>query len=297
MGAEQSQESSVKRFASPPGYTQIPNVLIDEVMPDITTLAELKVTMAIARETFGWQREERRLGLDEIMKLTKLSRTSAQAGVTAGLARGYLGRRREGHGFVYGLRVASAKNVDSSPSSEESTSLTQLSSDSGPPSNKGKKTLRGKENSNGADAPSAAKEGDIKGKPGSTFKPNPEDKVHQVIVELFDFWVANTPQPPGTTLTVNRAQQIKARMREQAEGVDRGVALATARERMLEGLKGWVGSEWHREREAFDFDVLFRSRKKVEKFRGDFFRTQQAEAKKQGGATDFSGYEGVVERG
>jgi len=290
MGAEQTNE--VRRFVSPPGYTQIPNELLDEIMPAVTTLAELKVTLAIARETFGWQREKRRLSLEEIMELTGLSRQSAQKGVTACMERGYFGRRREGHGFVYGLRVATANNLVSSVSTEESTSLTQLSPDSRPPSNKGKKALRGKENNDGADAPPSAKKVTIKGKPGQTFKPDAEIQVHTVIVELYELWVAETKQPPRTTLTVGRAQQILARLREQAEGHPSTAALTAAREQLLEGLNGWFTSQWHRDRDAFDFEVFFRSRKKVEMFRSRGHRAQNG----NGASNGFAAYEGVVER-
>lgn len=293
MGAERSEEN--RRFVPPPGYTQLPNVLVDEVMPAVTTLAELKVTLAIGRETFGWQRGERRIGLDRIMELTGLSRTSAQKGIAQALERGYLGRRREGHGFVYGIRIATANIVGSLPSSEESTSYTQLSTDSGLPSNKGNKTLRGKENSKGADAPSAAnKPGTIKGKPGQRFKPDPDDPVHDVIVAVFTAWVEKTKRTDDPTLTVKRATQIRARLREQAEGLDREVALSTARDRLLKGIEGWASSDWHRERDAFGFDTFFRSRGKVDMFRE---RAAAGEKKPKGGGGDFSGYGGVVERG
>ena len=293
MAAERTNEEA-RRFAPPPGYTQIPNVLLDEVMPQITTLAELKVTVAIARETFGWQREERLLDLDDLQRLTKLSRQSAQNGVTAALARGFVGRRRKGHGFAYGLRV---KNVGSEASNEESRSLTELSLDSGLPSSKGKKTLRGKQKQKGAGAPSPAKKADDGlGKPGQPFQPEEGNESHQVIVELFEVWRTRTPQPDGTVLTNKRAGQIRARMREQAEDADRDEALAVARERMLEGLEGWIASAWHQERGAYDFETFFRSRGKVDAFRGRYHRSQAAAAT-NGAGGDYSGYKAVIEHG
>lgn len=284
-----------ERFVQAPGYTQIPNELLDQALSECT-LAESRVLFKIARRTFGWGITERRFSLSGLQELTELSRQSVQTAVTSLIEKGWLRRRREGHGFVYGIPIATAKMHDSSASGEESKDLTSGSPSSRPSTSKGNKTLRGKQNSKGAGAPTSAKEGDIKGKEGATFKPVEGDEVHAVIVELFEFWISNTPQPPGTKLTVKRAKQIRSRMREQAEGCKRETALATARERMLEGLQGWVNSPWHKEREAFDFDVLFRSRGKVEKFRGDFFRAQQAKAKKPEG-DDFSGYGGAVERG
>lgn len=283
-----------KRFLLPPGYTQMPNILFDEILP-VAGHAEWKVTCAIARKTFGWHEPMRLLSNADLRALTGLSRQAVTDGLKAGEERGFLAKRNMGgNRWAYGIAV---KNPDSSPSPQLPSNQEVDFLASRKSSIQEKQTPSGENKRMGADAPSSAKEGDIKGKPGQTFKPVDGDRVHQVIVELFDFWIANTPQPPGTTLTVKRAQQIKARMREQAEGCDRETALATARERMLEAMQGWVTSPWHLEREAFDFDVLFRSRKKVEKFRGDFFRQQQAQEKAKASGGGFADYGGVVERG
>jgi phage replication O-like protein O len=91
----------------PPNHTQTPNIYYDEIMPQIDTLAEMKVTEAIIRQTFGWHKTEDRLSLSQLQELTGLSRQSVAEGVKSALKRGYIGRRKEGQGYVYGLRVAS----------------------------------------------------------------------------------------------------------------------------------------------------------------------------------------------
>jgi hypothetical protein len=117
-------------------------------------------------------------------------------------------------------------------------------------------------------APSARSGGKSKAKDrGKRFVPNAQEPADAVIVELYELWIANTPQPEGAVLTNGRASQCRARMREQAEGVDREEALTVARARMVEGLEGWFGSDYHRDRQAFDWETFFRSRKKVEMFR------------------------------
>jgi phage replication O-like protein O len=288
--------SQKKRFVAPPGYTQLPNELLDEVLP-VAGHAEWKVTCAIARQTFGWGIERRRLSLTDLQELTGLSRQSVQKGLDAGLRRGYLRRRREGHGFVYGIPVGTSTanflgSCKKEPSDEESSSLTDKSLLTRPSTSKGKKTLRGKETQPAASPQEAAKKRDTgKGKNGLRFKPDPNDPADAVVVELYELWIAKTPQPDGTVLTNKRAGQVKARMREQAEGVDRGEALTTAHVRMLEGLEGWFESDWHRANQAFDWETFFRSRAKVEMFRG---RNASRGAVQQA-KPDYSPYAAAVE--
>lgn len=80
-----------------PNYTQAPNVLFD-ALPDIRSLAELKVTFVIVRATIGWHRDEQRLSVVELMKLTGLSKTSVLDGLERALERGTVERRIEGAG-------------------------------------------------------------------------------------------------------------------------------------------------------------------------------------------------------
>ncbi len=117
-----------------PNYTQTPNVFYDEIMPYISSTAELKVTLAVVRQTFGYHKREDQLSLSRLEALTGLSRKSVAEGVKLALERGYVGRRKQGDTYVYGLRVASSEASEEStppprsageestpPASEEST--------------------------------------------------------------------------------------------------------------------------------------------------------------------------------
>lgn len=88
----------------PPNYTQVPNTLIDDLMPKMKE-AELKVTMAIARETFGWHRDEKLLSLTRLQALTGLSRQGVVNGIEDGLRRRVIERRAAGDSFTYRLLV------------------------------------------------------------------------------------------------------------------------------------------------------------------------------------------------
>jgi DNA replication protein DnaD len=95
--------------APKPNYTQAPNVFFDEMMPEIDTLSELKVVLAIIRQTFGWHKNEDELSLSRLEDLTGLSRPSVIVGTEAALNRGVIQRRAQGNSFVYSLVV---KDVD-----------------------------------------------------------------------------------------------------------------------------------------------------------------------------------------
>lgn len=90
-----------------PNYTQAPNFFFDHIMLEITSTAELKVTLAVIRQTFGYHRKEDLLSLSRLQELTGLSRESVADGIQRALQRGYVGRRKVGQSYVYGLRVAS----------------------------------------------------------------------------------------------------------------------------------------------------------------------------------------------
>lgn len=101
------RDANTSRYIPPLTYTQCPNIFFDEIMLEIDTLAEMKVTAAIIRQTFGWQKEEDQLSLSRLVELTGLSRQSVSEGVKAALKRGYVGRRKVGQSYIYGLRVTS----------------------------------------------------------------------------------------------------------------------------------------------------------------------------------------------
>lgn len=71
-----------------PNFTQVPNDLFDH-MPYMN-FAELMVTLIVIRETIGWQRDEIKLSIQEISKLTGLTRKSVWAGAKAAEERGLI---------------------------------------------------------------------------------------------------------------------------------------------------------------------------------------------------------------
>ena len=86
-----------------PNYTQLPNILLDNQhkMSDL----ELRVTLAIARETFGWHRKRHKLSLSKLQEMTGMSRPSVISGIDEGIARGTIARTQDGQGFTYELIV------------------------------------------------------------------------------------------------------------------------------------------------------------------------------------------------
>jgi hypothetical protein len=76
-----------------PNYTQAPNTFFDEILPQIDNLSELKVTLVVIRQTFGYHKEEDELSISRLVTLTGLSRPSVIEGVKRGLKRGTIGRR------------------------------------------------------------------------------------------------------------------------------------------------------------------------------------------------------------
>jgi hypothetical protein len=87
----------------PPNYTQIPNAFWS-ILPQMSE-AELKVSLVIARETFGWHRQQKEMSLSYLMKATGLSRQSVINGTEAGIERGTIYKRESGNSFAYGLAI------------------------------------------------------------------------------------------------------------------------------------------------------------------------------------------------
>lgn len=85
-------------------FTKTPNWFYDELLPQIKSLAELKVTEVIIRQTIGYGHETRYLSHTRLMKLTGLSSRSVRNGINDAVARGYIWRECYGLSFVYGIQ-------------------------------------------------------------------------------------------------------------------------------------------------------------------------------------------------
>lgn len=117
-----------------PNYTQSPNHFYDEILPQIDSLAELKVTDVIIRQTFGFHRDEKELSISLLMTLTGLVKQPVIDGVGRALARGTIERRPFGQGFLYRLRLvqkvdqSKTASLDSRPPLSKSLTSTGLES-------------------------------------------------------------------------------------------------------------------------------------------------------------------------
>lgn len=105
-----------KQAFDAPNYTQAPNAFFDVLVIEIDSMAELKVTLAIIRATFGWHKDEDELSFSQLEERTGLARQSVNDGVAAALDRGYVTRRKQGRSFLYRLEVQNLDSQGSGPS-------------------------------------------------------------------------------------------------------------------------------------------------------------------------------------
>lgn len=88
-----------------PNYTQIPNLILDDLIIYMSG-AELKVTLAIARQTFGYHRERHPLTITELEQLTGLSRPAVVEAIDTGERRNLIKRERLDDGrWAYSLVI------------------------------------------------------------------------------------------------------------------------------------------------------------------------------------------------
>jgi phage replication O-like protein O len=112
----------------PPNYTQIPNAILD-LMADMSD-AELRVVLAIARQTFGWHKKRDKISLSQLRVLTGMSKQGVINGLDAGIRRGLIERRPDPNdnrgGIWYRLIVHGVDQSSTLTSNEvdQSTALT-----------------------------------------------------------------------------------------------------------------------------------------------------------------------------
>jgi hypothetical protein len=108
-----------------PNHTQTPNSFFDVVMKEIDTMAELKVTLAIIRQTVGWHRRRVTFGVGKIERLTGLARNSVISGAEAAEARGTIRRlTTEGEAaweLIINDTPSTAEGAEVEPSDDEDT--------------------------------------------------------------------------------------------------------------------------------------------------------------------------------
>ncbi len=92
-------------FAAP-NTVQVP-VALFEILPEITSLGEIKVLLAIIVQEFGYHSGERAISLSELQMRTGLTRQGVVNGITAGAESGRLTREKQGDSYSYRLSVVS----------------------------------------------------------------------------------------------------------------------------------------------------------------------------------------------
>ncbi len=97
-------------MADQSAFTRIPNNII-EAMPTLGN-AELRVLLAIARKTVGWQKECDVISVSQIVAMTGLTSRNAQNAITALLERGFLSREKAGkQTYCYTLQTVSPRDT------------------------------------------------------------------------------------------------------------------------------------------------------------------------------------------
>jgi phage replication O-like protein O len=224
-------EPTAKRSVPPPGYTQIPNALFDEYLLECSG-SEWQVLSMIARQTFGWGVEMRLLSTGQLAGLTGLSRQAVSGALTGLLKKGMVDRRHaKSNRWLYGIpvkKVDAAQKVGSPESRQPST----------PGCQKSRQPLIRKENNKEKESASGGE------------SVNKDDTGH--IQELFDLWRSLTGRNGSTQLTAKRRSHLRARLADSS--IDE----------LRDAIRGLAGSRWHVEKGKTDFELIFRSRERVE---------------------------------
>jgi hypothetical protein len=91
------------------GYTALPNEFFDEVLPNITSMSELKILLAVFRKTYGWVKAidqntgqpiyklEDEISYSQFELLTGLSSTSIANGLDRAIKDKYLEKTQQGN--------------------------------------------------------------------------------------------------------------------------------------------------------------------------------------------------------
>ena len=86
-----------------PNYTQIPNVILDNIFS--FTHTEFKIVVFVCRHTFGWHREEHRMSFTFIEAGCGLSHDTVNNCLITLMAKGVFLREPSGNSFSYSLNI------------------------------------------------------------------------------------------------------------------------------------------------------------------------------------------------
>lgn len=91
-------------IAGKPNYTQVPNVILDNIFE--FTHTEFKIIMLICRQTFGWRRDYHHISFSFLQEGCGLCRESVNNALVTLLSKNILVRQESGNSFKYGLNVS-----------------------------------------------------------------------------------------------------------------------------------------------------------------------------------------------
>jgi phage replication O-like protein O len=262
-----SVEMSAKH-ESATNYTKTPNVFFDDLLPQIESLTELKVTLAILRKTNGWQKTQDTLSLSLLQTLTGLSRQGVLNGIEEGMKRGTITRKEQGQSFSYGLKIVN--NTDRQLVNDLDQSI-ELTSQRNRPEvvndldrqlvnnldTQKKEEKEKKEKKKDASASSSANaDRTAREKPKT-----PGEKRNADIREVFDHWRTVLEHSDGK-FTDDRRRKIGARLTD-------GYTMA----QLKRAIDGCRASPHHRgenpQGTIYDsIELIFRNGEKVEQFIG-----------------------------
>lgn len=120
-----------------PNYTQTPNKFYDEILREIDTLSEMKVTQIVMRKTFGWHKRSDRISQSQLVELTGMSRDSVKSGLKSGIERGTIVKvndfdRKKNQAAEYSLNFKNFDvNKDDVQDNSTTTNVTPLGKASG----------------------------------------------------------------------------------------------------------------------------------------------------------------------
>lgn len=190
-----------KKGVAAPGYTQIPNEIL-EAMPKMKE-AELRITLAIARKTFGWHKRKDKLSHSQLKDLTGLSKQGVQNGLDDALKRGFIDREPASRQqFFYFLVVNDVDQLE-----DKAVNLVDQTGQPSRPElvnvvgtqNKSKKTYQKK---NGGGISSTA-----------TDNPSPVPSPTAAVTEK----ISTEQRPTATEIVTPILKELEAAKRQQAQ--------------------------------------------------------------------------------
>jgi len=113
-----------------PNYTQIPNDLFDIYLRDMD-YAELKVVLALLRETLGFHRESKRMSLTKLQDMTGLSRSSVIGGAKKAEQKQIIKKENDGGILLWSIIWNQEKTMDDDLESIQSIGICVICGSSG----------------------------------------------------------------------------------------------------------------------------------------------------------------------